>query len=174
MSARKSPPPRCAKIFGIAVHPIPESSRMDDQNVTGGAAGTPNTQAETSAPSQQQAAPYVRQRPAHRSVGTVNGLDDGEETPARIAHDSGYTNRGSIMSGGSYRRSRSDADKLRRDLQYGQYLEIPKGRRDIIASREKNTRIKTAIALLALIVVLVLVVFFLWNFMTSNRGSVTG
>ena len=37
---------------------------------------------------------YVRQRPAHRSVGTVSDFDDsGKEAPTSIAHDSGYTNR---------------------------------------------------------------------------------
>ena len=31
---------------------------------------------------------YVRQRPAHRSVGTVSDFDDsGKEAPASIAHD---------------------------------------------------------------------------------------
>ena len=61
--------------------------------------------------------------------------------------------------------------QLRRDLHYGQYLEIPKGRRDIFASRERKTRIKTAIALVAVLAVLAIVVFFVWEYMQTNWGS---
>ncbi len=134
---------------------------------------TPATPAPQPAPqSTSQHAPYVRQRPAHRSVGTVSDYDDaGEAAPARTAHDSGYTNRGSLVSGGAYRRSRSDAKKLRRDLQYGQYLEIPKGRRDIFVKRERTARIKTALALVVVIAILAVVVFFMWGFMQTNWGA---
>ena len=129
-------------------------------------------QPQAEAQPQAQPAPYVRQRPAHRSVGTVSDYDDaGEASPAQTAHDSGYTNRGSLMSGGAYRRSRSDAKKLRRDLHYGQYLEIPKGRRDIFVKHERATRIKTFLALVVVIAVLAVVVYFLWHFMQTNWGS---
>lgn len=132
----------------------------------------PQFQAQPQAEAQAQHAPYVRQRPAHRSVGTVSDYDDaGEAAPAQTAHDSGYTNRGSLMSGGAYRRSRSDAKKLRRDLHYGQYLEIPKGRRDIFVKRERATRIKTFLALVVVIAVLAIVVYFLWHFMQTSWGS---
>ena len=130
------------------------------------------TTAQTQAQPQVQHAPYVRQRPAHRSVGTVSDYDDaGEVAPTQMAHDSGYTNRGSLMSGGAYRRSRSDAKKLRRDLHYGQYLEIPKGRRDIFVKRERTTRIKTFLALVVVVVVLAVVVYFMWHYMQSNWGA---
>ena len=132
----------------------------------------PQTQATTQAQSQVQHAPYVRQRPAHRSVGTVSDYDDaGEVAPAQMAHDSGYTNRGSLMSGGAYRRSRSDAKKLRRDLHYGQYLEIPKGRRDIFVKRERKSNIKTFLALVAIIAILAVVVYFVWHYMQTNWGA---
>ena len=115
---------------------------------------------------------YVRQRPAHRSVGTVSDFDDsGKEAPTSIAHDSGYTNRGPLVGANSYRRSRSDAEKLRRDLHYGQYLEIPKGRRDIFASRERKMRIRSVVALIAVIVVLCVIVFFVWQYMQVNWGA---
>ena len=146
---------------------------MDDQLETNAANTVPevDASAQASAP-QPQPAPYVRQRPAHRSVGTVSDYDEaGEAAPARTAHDSGYTNRGSLVSGGAYRRSRSDAEKLRCDLHYGQYLEIPKGRRDIFVKRERNARIKTALALVVVIAVLAVVVFFMWNYMQTNWGA---
>lgn len=157
---------------------------MDDQLEPNAANAVPEVDAPAQAPAPQAAqqqtapqpqaapAPYVRQRPAHRSVGTVSDYDEaGEAAPARTAHDSGYTNRGSLVSGGAYRRSRSDAEKLRRDLHYGQYLEIPKGRRDIFVKRERTTRIKTALALIVVIAVLAIVVYFMWHYMQTNWGA---
>ena len=123
------------------------------------------------APEQVTRTPYVRQRPAHRSVEPIDdfALEEGE--PEYVAHDSDFTTRGSAFSGRAYRRSRSEGAQLRRDLHYGQYLEIPKGRRDIFASRERKTRIKTAIALIVVLAVLAVVVFFVWEYMQTNWGS---
>ena len=115
---------------------------------------------------------YVRQRPAHRSVGTVSDFDDsGKEAPTSIAHDSGYTNRGPLVGAHSYRRSRSDAEKLRRDLHYGQYLEIPKGRRDIFVKRERSSNIKTFLVLVLVLAILAVVVYFMWQYMQTNWGA---
>ena len=116
-------------------------------------------------------APYIRQRPAHRSVEPIDdfALEEGE--PEYVAHDSDFTVRGGALSGRAYRRSRAEGAQLRRDLHYGQYLEIPKGRRDIFASRERKTRIKTAIALIVVLAVLAVVVFFVWEYMQTNWGS---
>lgn len=61
--------------------------------------------------------------------------------------------------------------QLRRDLHYGQYLEIPKGRRDIFASRERKMRIRSVVALIAVIVVLCVIVFFVWQYMQVNWGA---
>lgn len=124
-----------------------------------------------SAPTTPPPAPYVRARPAHRSVEPINDLEQDDETGRYVAHDSAYTGRGSALSGGAYRRSRADAAQLRRDLHYGQYLEIPKGRRDIFASRERKTRIKTAIALIVVLAVLVLAVYLVWEYMQVNWGA---
>ena len=76
-----------------------------------------------------------------------------------------------MLSGRSYRKSRSEMPQLRRDLHYGQYLEIPKGRRDIFASRERKMRIRSVVALIAVIVVLCVIVFFVWQYMQVNWGA---
>ena len=123
------------------------------------------------APEQVPRTPYVRQRPAHRSVEPIDDFANEEDEPAQIAHDSGYTIGGGAFSGRGYRRSRADGQQLRRDLHYGQYLEIPKGRRDIFVSRERKTRIKTALALIAVLAVLAVVVYFLWGYMQTNWGA---
>ena len=119
----------------------------------------------------RHAAPYVRQRPAHRSVEPIDDLAQEPGEPGLVTHESDYTVPGGAISVRAYRRSRAEGAQLRRDLHYGQYLEIPKGRRDIFASRERATRIKTAIALLAVLVVLAVVVFFVWEYMQTNWGS---
>ena len=115
--------------------------------------------------------PYVRQRPAHRSVEPIDDLAQGPDDSEVVTHDSDFTVRGGALSGRAYRRSRAQGAQLRRDLHYGQYLEIPKGRRDIFASRERRTRVKTAIALFAVLAVLAIVVFLVWEFMQANWGS---
>ena len=117
------------------------------------------------------ARPFVRQRPPHRSVAPIDDFALEAEEPEQIAHDSGFTTGGGVLSGRAYRRSRAEGAQLRRDLHYGQYLEIPKGRRDIFASRERKTRIKTAIALVAVLALLAVVVFFLWEYMQTNWGA---
>ena len=120
---------------------------------------------------ERHAAPYVRQRPTHRSVEPIDDLASEADEPETVAHDSGYTVPGGMLTGRAYRRSRTEGSKLRCDLHYGQYLEIPKGRRDIFATRERRTRIKTAIALVVVLAVLAVVVYFVWGYMQTNWGS---
>ena len=119
----------------------------------------------------RHAAPYVRQRPAHRSVEPIDDLAQEPDEAGYVTHDSDFTVPGGAISGRAYRRSRAEGAQLRRDLHYGQYLEIPKGRRDIFASRERRTRIKTAVALFVVLAVLAVVVFFVWEYMQANWGS---
>ncbi len=132
---------------------------------------------ETPAPEASQPAPrpqrYTRARTPHKTVAPINDFDNqaSSEGFEGFTHDSDYANRGSVLSGRSYRKSRSEMPQLRRDLHYGQYLEIPKGRRDIFASRERNMRIRSAIALIAVIVVLCVIVFFVWQYMQVNWGT---
>ena len=115
--------------------------------------------------------PYVRQRPTHRSVEPIDDLAQDPDDSELVTHDSDFTVRGGAFSGRAYRRSRAQGAQLRRDLHYGQYLEIPKGRRDIFASRERRTRIRTALALFAVLAVLAIVVFLVWEYMQANWGS---
>lgn len=119
----------------------------------------------------RHAAPYVRQRPAHRSVEPIDDLAHADDEPVPVTHDSDYTVRGGALSGRAYRRSRAEGTQLRRNLHYGQYLEIPKGRRDIFASRERSARIKSAVALIVVLAVLAVVVIVVWEYMQANWGS---
>lgn len=127
----------------------------------------PEAPAATPAP---QAAPYVRQRAQHRSVEPINDFAGDDVAPEAMTHDSDYVGSKG-MGGRSYRRSRAQGEQLRRDLHYGQYLEIPKGRRDIFVSRERKSRRRSLIACIVVLVILAVVVFFLWEFMTNNWGA---
>ena len=116
--------------------------------------------------------PYVRQRPAHRTVEPIDDIaEDDEAGSVPYTHDSGYTTRSSPLAGRAYRRSRAQEKQLRRDLHYGQYLEIPKGRRDIFVSRERTSRIRTFIALVVVLAVLAVVGYFVWNALQTTWGA---
>lgn len=117
-------------------------------------------------------APYVRQRPAHRTVEPIDDIaedDDAGSTP--YTHDSSYTIRGSALSGRAYRRSRAQEQQLRRNLHYGQYLEIPKGRRDIFVSRERKTRVRTFIALVVVLLILAVAGYLVWDVLQTTWGA---
>lgn len=147
---------------------------MNDENnfQDAGAAPNPQAQAPQAAPSPAaEPAPYVRQRAQHRSVDPIDDFAAGGIALEATTHDSDYVgSRG--MGGHSYRRSREQGEQLRRDLHYGQYLEIPKGRRDIFVSRERKSRRRSLIACIVVLAILAVVVFFLWEFMSNTWGAV--
>ena len=102
-------------------------------------------------------APYIRQPKPRKTAEAIDDLGEDESYSAGFAHDSNIAVGGSLpLSGLPYRRSRADMGKLQRDLHYGQYLEIPKGRRQIFASRERERQIRYRIAAVVVIVVLLL------------------
>lgn len=150
---------------------------MNDENNFQDAGAAPSPQAQTPQPAPTPAAPaaepapYVRQRAQHRSVDPIDDFAAGDIASEATTHDSDYVgSRG--MGGRSYRRSREQGEQLRRDLHYGQYLEIPKGRRDIFVSRERKSRRRSLIACIVVLAILAVVVFFLWEFMSNTWGAV--
>ena len=150
---------------------------MNDENnfQDAGAAPSPQAQAPQAPPTHAapaaEPAPYVSQRPQHRSVAPIDDCAAGDIAPEATTHDSDYVgSRG--MGGRSYRRSREQGEQLRRNLHYGQYLEIPKGRRDIFVSRERKSRRRSLSACIVVLAILAVVVFFLWAFMSSTWGAV--
>lgn len=104
--------------------------------------------------------PYVRQRTPHKTQEAIDDLGDGSGTE-RYTHDSNIAVGGGAFSGGhAYRKARSSHSSMRGG-QYGQYLEVPKGRRSIFESREKARRRRSIAALAAIILVLGLIVIFI-------------
>ena len=82
-------------------------------------------------------APAVYERPARprKTAEPINDMSETGSVDAIYVSDSAYSGKG--LTDSSYRRSRSGMNQLRRDLHYGQYLEIPKGRRDIFRRKER-------------------------------------
>jgi len=95
--------------------------------------------------------PAVFERPARprKTQEPINDMSETGSVDAVYVSDSEYAGAG--LADSSYRRSRSGMNQLRRDLHYGQYLEIPKGRRDIFRRKE---RLHNAGALIAVVFVL--------------------
>lgn len=111
---------------------------------------------------------YVRQRAPHKTQPPVDDLIQEQDPTPRYTHDSNVTSSGpSPLSGMPYRRSRNNMRSFQRNLQYGQYLEIPKGRRSIFASRERARRRRSVLALLAVIFILLIAGMFIWNMLNS-------
>ena len=114
---------------------------------------------------------YVRKRAPHRSQGTLDDLTDDSIPSASYTHDSNISVGGATpLSGRAYRRARSDISRVKNGTRYGQYLEIPKGRRSIFASRERARRRNSVLALFIVIILLVLAAMFLWNMMQNLLG----
>lgn len=119
----------------------------------------------------QDAPRYVRKRAPHRSQGTLNDLSEDNEPTIEYTHDSNVSVGGATpLSGMSYRRARSNVSRMKNSSRYGQYLEIPKGRRSIFASRERARRRNSVLALLGVVLLLVLAAMFLWNMMQNILG----
>ena len=110
---------------------------------------------------------YVRKRTPHRSQGTLDDLTEDSESSATYTHDSNISVGGATpLSGMEYRRARNNMSRVK-GSRYGQYLEIPKGRRSIFASRERARRRNSVLALFAVIILLVLAAMLIWNMMQN-------
>ena len=112
--------------------------------------------------------PYVRTPKKRITADPINDYaQEGVDVDA-YTHESDFTADAGRLSGKGYRRSRSEMKQLKRNLQYGQYLEIPKGRRDIFAKRERMTRFKSLLAAIIVLAVLAVVAYFVVTWLQAN------
>ena len=110
--------------------------------------------------------PYVRQRAPRKTVEAIDDLANEAGAGGRYAHDSNVAVSGGAFSGGrAYRKARSNKSTMQGG-QYGQYLEVPKGRRSLFESRERARRRKSILALGAIVLVLALIVIFIVSLTT--------
>jgi hypothetical protein len=115
---------------------------------------------------------YHRPATPHRTMPPVDDLaEDDLEASINYVHDTDYAN-GSLnpLESREYRRNRSELSKAQKDLKYGQYLSVPKGRRAIFARQERVRRIKTIVAAVLLVAVIGVVAFLLWQLIQGTLG----
>lgn len=108
------------------------------------------------------AEPFVRERRPHHTQPPVDDLQDDDLLENDYATESGYTlpNR-RPMSSRTYRRSRSNVSKVKKELKYGQYLSVPKGSREIFSSRDRTRHRQLMVAAIAAVAIAIVVIVFL-------------
>ncbi|MGN0075806.1 MAG: hypothetical protein ACI38Z_02385 [Parafannyhessea sp.] len=101
--------------------------------------------------------PYVRQRTPHKTQPAIDdNAEDGAYAPEGYAHDSNIAIGGVLSGGHTYRRARKARAAVQRG-RYGQYLEVPKGKRSIFATRTQMRRRRSLLTTIAIIIVFVVV-----------------
>lgn len=113
----------------------------------------------------EQRTPYVREPRQHKSVDPIDDYAHTSEAPAHMVSDSQFTGKASMLSGRSYRRTQRDINRVRSASKYGQYLEIPKGRREIFVRRERRSHLLTALALIVVLALLAGALYGVWILM---------
>ena len=117
--------------------------------------------------------PYVRERRAHKTVAPINDFARDEEDEAAVSHDSEFTLSRAHHGHGSrsWRRSKAEIAQLKKDLHYGQYLQVPKGQRDIFVKKERRMHAGSLIAAIVVLAIIAVVAYFLWTWMSATWGS---
>lgn len=111
---------------------------------------------------------YVRQPRPRANQGTIDDVapvaqPSASESDPTITHDSGFSvSNINPLQSRSYRKARSDQAKIRQELKYGQYLSVPKGNREIFASRERQALQRRAIIGIVLIAVVIILLLIFW------------
>ena len=108
--------------------------------------------------------PFVRQRAPRRTIEAIDDLAE-DDNPTNYTHESDIA-VGGMVSDGSYRRARAQVTQFQRNNRYGQYLEVPKGRRSIFAKQERKRRRQSAIAALVVVGLLAVVAYVVWQLMS--------
>ncbi|MCH4083123.1 MAG: hypothetical protein LKF00_01870 [Olsenella sp.] len=113
--------------------------------------------------------PYVRQRTPHKTQPAIDdNAEDGAYAPEGYAHDSNIAIGGVLSGGHTYRRARKAKAAVQRG-RYGQYLEVPKGKRSIFATRTQMRRRRSLLTTIAIILVFVVVAIIIAQ-MVSRLG----
>lgn len=117
----------------------------------------------------EQRTPYIRKTRPRKTQEAINDLEQDETYAQGFTHDSNVTvGSRNPLSGTVYSRSRQKMPQLQRDLHYGQYLEIPKGKRQIFSSRERSAAIRSRAITAAILVVLIIIAIVAWMLIQRN------
>lgn len=106
---------------------------------------------------------YVRQPRHHATQPAVDDFKLDPEVDQSAIHDSSFTlNQRNPIQSRSYRRARSEQAKFSQGNKYGQYLSVPKGNREIFASRERQSAQRKAIIGIIVAALIIILLIVLW------------
>ena len=131
---------------------------------------TAHVEADGERASQRQPPRHAQRQPARQQVPDAERAfvraenEDDAEAQTSYTHDSSYANASfNPIASIDYRRTQQSLSKAKQDLKYGQYLEVPKGRRDIFTGKERSRRIRSVISLVVVVAILGLAAYLIWR-----------
>lgn len=110
--------------------------------------------------------PYVRKRAPRRTQEAIDDLAE-DDNPIEYEHESNVTVGGGVLGDRTYRRARSEVSQLKRNSRYGQYLEVPKGRRSIFVKNERGRRRRSTLTAIVVVGILLLAAFIVWRLLSG-------
>lgn len=115
--------------------------------------------------------PYVRQHRHHKTVEPISDFTmPGEKLELPENQAAGFeSSKGSYAKKG-WRKPKNEIAHLRKDVHYGQFLQVPKGQRDIFVRKERRSNAGSLIAAIVVLAIIAAVVYFLWTWMSANWG----
>ena len=115
--------------------------------------------------------PYVRQHRHHKTVEPISDFTmPGEKLELPENHAAGFeSSKGSYAKKG-WRKPKNEIAHLRKDVHYGQFLQVPKGQRDIFVRKERRSNAGSLIAAIIVLAIIATVFYFLWTWMSANWG----
>ena len=115
--------------------------------------------------------PYVRQHRHHKTVEPISDFTmPGEKLELPENQAAGFeSSKGSYAKKG-WRKPKNEIAHLRKDVHYGQYLQVPKGQRDIFVRKERRSNAGSLIAAIIVLAIIAAVFYFLWTWMSTNWG----
>ncbi len=111
--------------------------------------------------------PYVRKQTPRRTQEAIDDLAQ-NDNPATYTHESDIA-IGGMVGDRNYRKARSEITQFQKNNRYGQYLQVPKGRRSIFAKQERSRRRKSAIAAIIVIGILAAAAYLVWQLMSNVK-----
>lgn len=111
--------------------------------------------------------PYVRRQAPRRTQEAIDDLAQ-DDNPPNYTHESNVA-IGGVMGDRSYRKARSEITQFQKNNRYGQYLQVPKGRRSIFAKQERSRRRKSALAAIIVILILAAAAYLVWQLMSNVK-----
>ena len=115
--------------------------------------------------------PYVRQHRHHKTVEPISDFTmPGEKLEVPENQAAGFESSKGAYAKKGWRKPKNEIAHLRKDVHYGQYLQVPKGQRDIFVRKERRSNAGSLIAAIIVLAIIAAVFYFLWTWMSTNWG----